>query len=366
MVAAGTMVGIGVAGLGYATYRAQASGMLATWLHYFNRGTPKGPVQATRTVQNNTQLVLPKQAKAGYVFTKHQQMVRAIQWSPDGKFLASAADDRHVFVWSTNGTVQHDLPHPAAVRALAWSPEGTRLVTGSGNQVAWYNALSGKVLARSTRHHAGTVNGLAWTGQNQKQIVSGGADMQAFVWDNENYRALTTFKHHTTSITSVTWSADGQTVATASLGGLIRVWSAKNGQESHGYYQDGNVAVRAIAFSPTGMQLASSGDDGNVRIWNGLTCQMQAKSAFGNRCVDIPLRIHVTNTIIRTLAWSPDGHLLAVGGDDGTIAVFNMQQNNRLLLSAKQQKSVRSLTWSPDGKQLASAAGNTVMLWQLM
>ncbi len=366
LVAAGTMVGVGVAGLGYATYRAQASGMLAMWLKSFNQGAKNAPTPAARVVHTDTQGVLPTQAKANMVFAKHQQVVRVVQWSPDGKWLASGADDKHVFIWSIAGAVQHDLQHPAAVRALAWSTDNMRLVTGSGNQVAFFNALSGKVLARSVRHHANAVNGLAWTGKNQKQVVSGGADMRVFVWNNDNYRSQVEFLRHTTSVTSVTWSADGQTVASASQGGVIRVWSAKNGQEVHGYYLDGNVAVRAIAFAPTGMQLASSGDDGSVRIWNGLTCKQQANTQFGMRCIDTPQRFHVANTIIRALAWSPDGHFLAVGGDDGTIAVFNMQQNNRLLLSTKQKQSVHSLAWSPDGRQLASASGTTVTLWQLM
>jgi WD domain, G-beta repeat len=367
LLAAGTMVGIGVAGLGYATYRAQATGTLAAWLRSFNRRTTNVITTPTaRVAQSDAQLVLPTQAKAAMVFTNHQQIVRVVQWSPDGKWLASGADDKHVFVWSITGAVQHDLQHPASVRALAWSSDNARLVTGSANQVAFFNALSGKTLARSVRHHTMAVNGVAWTGKNQKQVVSGGADMHAFVWNNDNYRSQTEFVQHTTSVTSVSWSADGQTVATASLGGVIRVWSAKNGQELHGYFQDGNTAVRAIAFAPTGMRLATAGDDGNVRIWNGIICQQQANTQFGMQCIDMPQRIRVTKAIVRTLAWSPDGRFLAAGGDDGLIAVFNMQQNNRLLLSTKQKQSVHSLTWSPDGKQLASASGNTVTLWQLM
>ncbi len=366
MIAAGTMVGVGVAGLGYAAYRAEASGMLAMWLKSFNQGARPMPTPTAGSGNTTAQVVVPTQAKASMVFAKHQQVVRVVQWSPDGKWLASGADDKHALIWSMDGAVQHDLQHPAAVRALAWSSDNMRLVTGSANQVAFFNALSGKQLARSIHHHTAAINGLAWTGQNQKQIVSGGADMHAFVWNNTNYRAETEFMLHTTSITSVSWSADGQTVASASQGGVIRVWSAKNGQEVHGYYLDGNIVVRAVAFSPMGMQLASAGDDGSVRIWDGLTCKQQANTQFGVRCIDMPQRIHIGNTIIRALAWSPDGRFLAVGGDDGTIAVLNVQQNYRLLLSTKQKQGVHSLAWSPDSKQLASASGNTVTLWQLM
>src|SRR6266705_4571567 len=113
------------------------------------------------------------------------------------------------------------------------------------------------------------------------QLVSVGLDMRAIVWDTVNYRAQTIFTRHTAPIDAVTWAADGQTIASSSQGGLIRVWSAANAREVHGFYQDGTTAMRVVAFAPSGMQLAAGGDDGIVRLWNGLNCQRQANANGG-------------------------------------------------------------------------------------
>ena len=195
--------------------------------------------------------------------------------------------------------------------------------------------------------------------------VSGSFDMQAIVWNVPGFTQQTNFMHHTAAILSGSWASDGQTIATSSEGGVIRVWNASTGQEIHGYYLDGQQPKRALAFAPTGNTLAVGGDDGIVRLWSGLTCQTQQQGGFGNQCMDTPQRLNAHHGIIRTLAWSLDGRLLATGGDDGTLAIWYPMQSQTPLLRVHLNAPVLSLAWSPDGKQVATAAGNNVTLWNL-
>ena len=218
-------------------------------------------------------------------FAGHQQTVRVVAWSPDGRFLASGGDDGQLLVWGTDGVVRQRVAHPAAVTALAWSPESGRLVTGAANQVTFLSALSGMILARSTHDHFSTVTGLAWTAHNQQQVVSGALDQRAIVWQTTQYQPQTIFTRHTAPIESVTWAADGQTIASSSHGGVVRVWNAESGQEVHPLYQDARLPMRAAAFDPIGMQLAVGGDDGLIRLWNGLLCQQYWSNQRGD---DLP------------------------------------------------------------------------------
>src|SRR6185503_19415695 len=96
----------------------------------------------------------------------------------------------------------------------------------------------GTVLARPAQQHTGQITSLAWAAHDQMQVVSGGADMRAIVWDTTTYRAQTIFRGHTTVLDAVTWSADVTTVASASQGGVVRVWRATTGKELHGLYLD--------------------------------------------------------------------------------------------------------------------------------
>jgi WD40 repeat protein len=356
LITGGAVLVAGSAGLGYAAYHTLMKGSMTA----FNSPAVHPPSPAPRIP---AQPIIPTMAKLMLTFTVHQQIVRSISWSPDGTMLVSGADDTQVLVWNMKGIVQQHIPHRAPVHALAWSPDGQQLVTGAANQVAFFNPLTGAVLARSTNQHVGMVTSLAWALHNQMQVVSGAADMRAIVWSPTNHQPETIFTRHTTPIDAVTWAADGQTVASSSQGGVVRIWNAVSGQELHAPYIDAQIPMRAIAFAFSGAQLAVGGDDGVVRLWNGLTCQQQV---MGTRCLDVPMRLRASKQAIRTVAWSPDARFLAVGGNDGMFSLWYPMQSQKPLLSVKQTAAVHSIAWIPDGTQIAVATGNTVTLWKLM
>lgn len=362
LTAVGTVLGLGGAGLGYAGYRAYTNGGLNSVNQLLGQKTGNSTAQTAAPPAMQPKTNLPTTANLALTFTQHTGDIRVVTWTADGKMLASAADDAHVFVWGTNGTVQRTIVHNAAVTALAWSPDGQRFVTGAGNRIAFYN-LAGTLLSQSTHGHTQTIMSLAWAAHDQMQVVSGGADKQAVVWNPTSYQLERVYALHTSPINVVSWASDGQTVASSSQNGGVRVWSSGNGQDRHGYYQDTNASVRALAFAPTGMQLAIGGDDGIVRVWNnGLTC-----GNAGAICRDVPQRVQVSQTAIRVVSWSPDSRLLAVGADDGSFSIWNPAQLQKPLLKVTIQQgiAVHSITWSPDSKQIATASGHMVKLWTL-
>ena len=187
-------------------------------------------------------------ATPALTFASHQQTVRVVAWSPDGGYLASGGDDNLLLVWGIDGSVRQHVAYPAAVTALAWSPESERIVTGAANQVTFLTALTGTVLASFTHDHLATVTSLAWTAHNQQQVVSGALDQRAIVWQTTQYQLQTIFTHHTAPIESVTWAAGGQTVASSSHGGVVRVWNAESGREVHPLYQDARLPMHTAAF----------------------------------------------------------------------------------------------------------------------
>jgi WD40 repeat protein len=281
--------------------------------------------------------------------------------------LASGADDAQILVWSPDGKIQQRIPHPAPVQSLSWSPESQRVVTGSANQITFLTALTGAILARSTRHTS-TVTSVQWTVNNQMQVVSGSLDERAIVWETTHYQPQAVFAGHDAPILAVSWGSDGQTVASASQGGAVRLWNAETIRELHGFYQDAQAPMRACAFAPTGTTLAVGGNDGVIRLWNGFVCQQQVTNNEGVMCQDIPTRLHASHQPIRALSWSPDGHYLASGSDDGSFSVWNPDQGHQPLFSITVQPgtAVHSIAWSPDGKQLATASGTSVILWSLV
>jgi WD40 repeat protein len=306
-------------------------------------------------------------AKSRLVFNKHQGLVRAVSWSSNGKMLASGSDDKMALIWGADGTLQQKLLHADSVHTLAWSPDNQRLVTGTSNRVTFFRWQDGHALISLQPTPTGMISSLAWSPHGQMQVAASMTDTQAIVINTASYIIQAAFTGHTTSVEGVSWDANGHTVATCSMGGIVRVWNAVTGQEIHGYYQDGTAPTRAIAFAPTGGQLAVGSNDGLVHIWQGLACQQQGFSLFGQQCLDPPLRLPAAKQAIRALAWSPDARFLAVGSMDGLLSVwYPARQSGKPLFTVQQKAAVRSIAWSPDGRNLASAAGNTVTIWQLI
>lgn len=362
--------------MGGATLGVAGIGLAYAGLHAFS-GNPgafptqtraTAPVQATasRKATTSAQAFIPTRATAQLVFKQHQQLVRTVAWSSNGAMLASGASDRQLLTWNPNGQVQLNIKQDSTVHAVAWSPGNHHLAVAVGTHVLFYNAQSGKVEADAMHTHHGTVMALAWSPQQPQYLVSAGLDRLAVIWNTQTFQPQTIFRQHTSEILSAGWAPDGQTVGSCSLGGVIRVWNGANGQQVHGFYLDRAVAMNALAFEPGGTMLAVGGMDGVLRLWqSGLTCQLMGNGNAQGQCLDKPMHLMGHTQAIRALGWSPDGRLLASAGDDNTVLIWNPAQSQKPLLKIQQDTNILALSWSPDGKQIATAAGNVVTLWAL-
>jgi WD40 repeat protein len=69
---------------------------------------------------------------------------------------------------------------------------------------------------------------------------------------------------------------------------------------------------------------------------------------------------------VNTLAFSPDGKIVASGGDDSKVKLWNVKNKTRIRELSGHDKPVMSVSFSPDGKLLASGSKDyTVRIWQL-
>jgi hypothetical protein len=224
-----------------------------------------------------------------FLFSGHQQTVRAVNWSPDGTMLASGADDGLLLLWTPDGQIRQQISHPAGITALAWSPSGQRLASGSGKSVRFFDGHTATPLAPARNVHTGQVTSLAWSKAPEHPLVSGSLDKHAIVWETRDYQPQAVFTRHTAAIDALSYQSGSTAIASVSQGGVVRVWQVDTLAELHGFYQDAQLPMRAVAFAPMGNQLAVGGDDGQVRVWsNGLVCQQSGVTAPGALCADVP------------------------------------------------------------------------------
>src|SRR5260370_1675851 len=133
---------------------------------------------------------------------QHQQTVRSVSWSHDGKMLASGANDKQLLAWNLGGTVQGQQEQPGSVRAVAWSPDGQWLAAASANQVALFSSANGLTQQQVTTTHNKTVTTLAWSPQQPLRLLSGSNDMQAIIWNMPTFTHQPDFMRPTPAILS--------------------------------------------------------------------------------------------------------------------------------------------------------------------
>ena len=111
-------------------------------------------------------------------------------------------------------------------------------------------------------------------------------------------------------------------------------------------------AWTTVAFSPDGNMVASGASDKMIILWDVKTGQPIRK-----------LQGHEETVI--SIAFSPDGAQLASGSADATVRLWNVQTGEPQQSLKGHASLVTSVAYSPDGKTIATASGQNVRLWRV-
>ncbi|MEG4031479.1 MULTISPECIES: serine/threonine-protein kinase [unclassified Microcoleus] len=155
------------------------------------------------------------------------------------------------------------------------------------------------------------------------------------------------------SVNAIALSPDGQTLVSASFG-TIRIWNVRTGRLVRTLNSvHSKKSVNTLAVSPNSSILASGGGDNNLILWDLKT---------GRRMRTIAAHKAAVNAI----AFSRDGQTLASGSDDKTIRLWNVRTGSRLRTLSGHAGGVNAIALSRDGNTLASGSQDkTVRLWNL-
>jgi eukaryotic-like serine/threonine-protein kinase len=284
----------------------------------------------------------------------HLKRVTAVAFGLDGKRIVSGSQDGAIKMWEPG--VDHTAPVTleGLHSGMAFSHDGKRIVTGGKDEVI-------RIWDASTREElmkiAGTA-GSALFSPNGKRIASAdGNDIQ--VWDVSSGEKLLTLSGHEREIWSISYSLDGTRIASGGLDKTVRIWNADTGAQiktlrGHGdspLMADFISPVASVAFSPDGKLIASGSYDYTVKIWNADT-----------GAEVMTMKKH--SSLVSDVAFSADGKRLASASSDGTIRLCDVATGSEPLILKGHESEVFSVAFSPDGKRIVSGSKDeTIRIW---
>ena len=299
--------------------------------------------------------------QASFSLGAHSDLIGVLAFSEDGQYLANKDGfEGRLRVWDVENATQHAILTPgqggvlnplseltvsSGIKKVAgrelhgtihiWDAETVELLSSipTDRMIRYWRLLlspDGKFLA-----------GRDIVGRNKIEL-----------WQTDPGAPLFTLEDHASPVTAYAFSPDSKIFATGGEDSTIILSEVKTGNRLANLMGYTKKSIRAFAFSADSKTLASASGN-KILLW------------------DVNTRKQLNNfdavKDIAALAFSPDGTMLASGGEDGLIQVWNLVPTPQIQTTfTGHQGSINVLMFSPDGKTLASgSADGTILIWDL-
>lgn len=324
-------------------------------------------------------------------------LITSLAFSPDGQTLAAASGYGIVRLWNLqDGTLQGRLSTMGNPR-VTYAPDGNTLAVWGGLVQFWQPGTH--TLLATLENHFEASDIILSPDMQQLFFLNDRYVQQWFITQNQMRRLYGLSDWGT----SLALAPDGQTFATGASNSDVWLWEIATGRPIRLLgHNDSAWGVAGLLFFPDGQNIVSAAHDDGIHQWDvNVTHETRAFGdmnttalaispvepilAYDAHCCGFTgvgfvrlgetlpfLELATPNEEIpRSLTFSPDGQLLAVGADTGAgeVWLFNVtagQLQMTLVTEVERSAFVDSLAFSPDGQILAVASyDQTIRLWRV-
>lgn len=294
--------------------------------------------------------------------TGHPGWVSSVEFSPDGRMLASSGNNI-INLWNvgTGQQLKTLVGHTDSVSTAVFSPDGKTLASGSSDKtIKLWKVETGRLIKTLTGH-TGDVSTVTFS-PDGNMLASAGDD-RTILWDVESGQLIKSLKGHARGVSATVFSPDGNMLASVCSSETIELWNVEAGQLIK-IIEASRHLISSIAFAPDGKMLATGGAyDKAIRLWDVESGQLVATlTGHGSGYSGENILFGVVSSVV----FSPDGKTLVSGSSDRTIKFWSVKTGRQLRSLNSRSGRLSSVTFSPDGETLASGGEESpINLWDV-
>ncbi|ODQ77469.1 hypothetical protein BABINDRAFT_67152 [Babjeviella inositovora NRRL Y-12698] len=300
----------------------------------------------------------------------HSSVVCCVRFSKDGKFLATGCNKTtQVYGVETGSLVAKLIDESSSastsdaaatptsdlyIRSVCFSPDGKYLATGAEDKLIRIWDLSTRTIVKYLKGHEQDIYSLDFFPDGQR-LVSGSGDKTVRIWDCNTGQCSLTLSIED-GVTTVAVSPDGQHIAAGSLDRAVRVWDAATGflverldseVELDNGHQD---SVYSVAFTNNGSEIVSGSLDKTVKLWSlkGSKSGVNAPEApaSSNSC-EVTYVGH--KDFVLSVCATPNSEYILSGSKDRGVIFWEKKSGDPLLMLQGHRNSVISVSVANSG-----------------
>lgn len=294
----------------------------------------------------------------------HESVVCCVRFSHDGKYVATGCNrSAQIFDVQTGEKVcvledhnAQDMNADLYIRSVCFSPDGRFLATGAEDKLIRVWDIQSRTIRNHFAGHEQDIYSLDFA-RDGRTIASGSGDRTVRLWDIEQGSNTLTLTIED-GVTTVAISPDMQYVAAGSLDKSVRVWDIHTGllvERLEG--PDGHKdSVYSVAFSPNGKDLVSGSLDRTIKIWEPSSPRGGGNSGpKGGKCVKT---FEGHRDFVLSVALTPDANWVLSGSKDRGVQFWDPRTGTTQLMLQGHKNSVISVAPSPQGGYFATGSGD--------